>query len=120
MLEALVLGLRETLLVVALVVAVTAVVAELVLLTSAMLTVMIVAVVALSVQPLTPALVRKISHFAFVAHALRRMTPLRQYLLSRDYYHRDNQNALTTPLLHSLARPPCGFEADCHGLPHCV
>jgi hypothetical protein len=63
--------LGETLLVVALVVAVTALVAELVLLASAMLTVMIVVVLALSVQPLTPALVGKTLQFAFVAHALQ-------------------------------------------------
>jgi hypothetical protein len=70
---------------------------------------------------LTPALVGKTSQFAFVAHALQQLTPLRQYsLLSQDEYHRDTQTAITAPLLHLLASPPCGFKADCHSLPHCV
>ena len=56
-LEALVLALGETLLANALVVAATAIVVELVLLASVMLMVTIVAVVASSVQPLTPVLV---------------------------------------------------------------
>jgi hypothetical protein len=70
-LEALVLVLGETLLVVAIVVAMTAVVAKLVLLASAMLMVTIVAIVASSIQPLTPALVGKTLQFAFAVHTLR-------------------------------------------------
>jgi hypothetical protein len=63
---------------------VTPVLAELVLLALVMLTVTIVAIVALSVQPLTPALVGKTLQFAFVAHALRQLTSLRQYSSSQD------------------------------------
>ncbi len=85
-----------------------------------MLAQMIVAVIPLSIQPLNPVLVSESFQFAFAAHALQRLTPLQQYLLFRDEYHCDTHNALTMPLLHSLARPPCGFEADCHGLPHCI
>jgi hypothetical protein len=70
-LEALVLMLGKTLLVVTFVAAMTAFVAELVLILPAMLTVTIVTIIALSVQPLTPALVGKTSQFAFVAHALQ-------------------------------------------------
>jgi hypothetical protein len=77
-LEALVLALGGTILVVPLVVTVAAVVAELVLLALAMLTVMIVAVITSSVQPLTPTLVGKMSQFAFLAHALRQLMPLWQ------------------------------------------
>ncbi len=77
-LEALVLALEKTLLVVALVVAVTAVVTELVLLASAMLMVTINAVIALSVQPLAPALVGETMQFVFVAHVLRQLMPLQQ------------------------------------------
>ncbi len=58
-LEALVLGLGDTLPVVAPVIAATAIVAELVLFASDMLTVTIVAVVALSIRPLAPVLVGK-------------------------------------------------------------
>jgi hypothetical protein len=79
-LEALVFMLGETLLVVAIVVAMTAVVVVLVLLTSAMLMVTIVAIVAASVQCLTPALVGKTLQFAFVVHVFQQLTPLRQYL----------------------------------------
>jgi hypothetical protein len=61
-----------------------AIVTDLVLLAPVMQTVTIVAVVALSVQPLTPALVGKTLQFAFIVHALRRLTPLQQYLLSWD------------------------------------
>ncbi len=68
----------ETLLVVALVIAMTAVVTELVLLTLAMLTVTIVAIVVSSVQPLTLALVGKRLQFALVMHALRQLMPLQQ------------------------------------------
>ncbi len=67
----------ETLLVVVLVVAATAIIAELVLLASAMLTAMIAAVIALSIQPVAPALVGKMLQFEFIVHALRRLTPLR-------------------------------------------
>jgi hypothetical protein len=96
-------------------------VAELLLLfVSAMLTVTIVAIVALSVWPLSPALVGKTLQFAFVVHALLRLMPLRQYLSSRYEYHCDTHNAFTMPLLCLLTRPPCGFKADCHGLPHCI
>jgi hypothetical protein len=77
-LEALVLALGETLLVVVLVFAVTTIIVELVLLAPAMLTVAIVAVVALSVQPLTPALVGKTLQFAFIVHTLRQLMPLWQ------------------------------------------
>ncbi len=76
-LEALVLALGGTHLVVVLVVAATTVVAELVLLASAMLMVTIDAVVPSSVQPLTPVLVGKTSQFAFVTHALWQLMPLR-------------------------------------------
>jgi hypothetical protein len=68
----------ETLLVVAHVIAVTAVIAELVLLASTMLTVTIVAIVTLSIQPLTPALIGETLQFAFVAQALQQLMPLRQ------------------------------------------
>jgi hypothetical protein len=77
-LEALVLALGETLLVVALVVDATAVIMEPVLLLSAMLAVTIVAVVASSIRPLTPALVSKTLQFSFIAHALWRLMPLQQ------------------------------------------
>jgi hypothetical protein len=75
-LEALVLVLGETLLVVALVIGTTAIVAELVLFASAMLTVMIVAFFASSKRPLTPALVRKTLQSVFVEHTLQQLTPL--------------------------------------------
>ncbi len=75
-LEALVLALGENLLIVAPVVAATAVVMELVLLASAMLMVKIVAILALSIGPLTPALVGKALQSAFVVHALWQSTPL--------------------------------------------
>jgi hypothetical protein len=58
---------------------VTAVVAELVLLTLAMLTVMIVSAIASRVQHLTPVLVGKMLQFAFVAQGLRHLMPLQQY-----------------------------------------
>jgi hypothetical protein len=70
-LEALVLACGGSLLVVVLVVATTAIVVELVLLALAMLMVTIVAVVALSIQPVAPALVGKMLQFAFVAHTLQ-------------------------------------------------
>ena len=70
--------LGETLLVVALVVAATAIAVELVLLVLAMLTLTIVAVIASSVRPLTPVLVGEMSQFAFVTHALWQLMPLRQ------------------------------------------
>ena len=98
--------LGKTLLVVVLVVATTAIVAELVLLALAMLTVTIVAIVPLSIGPLTPVLVGKTLQFTFVMHALWRLMPMRQYLSSRDEYYCDAHNALTTPLLHSSMRLP--------------
>ncbi len=93
---------------------------ELVLLASAMLKVMIVAVVALSIRPLTPALVGKTLQFAFVAQALQRLMSLWQYLSLRYEYCCDTNDALTMPLLRLSMRPPCGFEADCHSRPHCI
>ncbi len=119
-LEALVLALGETLLVVLIVVAATAVIAELALLASAMLTMMIVVVIVLSIQPLTPALVGVTSQFAFIVHALRRLMPLWQISLLWDEYPHDIHHALTMPLSRLSDRPPCGFEADCHGLFHCI
>ena len=56
----------------------------------------------------------------FVALASRRLMLLWQWLLSRDEYHSDTHDVLTTPLLGLLARLPCGSEADCHGSPCCV
>jgi hypothetical protein len=103
-----------------LVIAATAIVKELLVLASAMLTVMIVAIIALSVQPLTPLLVGKMLQFAFVLHALRRLMPLQSLLMLWDEYPRDTHNTLTMPLLCSSAKLPCGFEAECHGLPCCV
>ena len=70
-LEALVLVLGETLLVVALVAPATTIVTELVLFALAMLTVTIGAVVASSIRPLTPALVGKTLQFAFAVHTLQ-------------------------------------------------
>jgi hypothetical protein len=58
--------------------AATAIVAELVLLASTMLTVTIVAIITLSIRPLAPALVSKMMQFAFVAHTLQRLMPLWQ------------------------------------------
>jgi hypothetical protein len=87
---------------------------------SAMLAVTIVAIVASSAQPLTPALAGKMLQFAFVVHTLRRLMSLWQYLSLRYEYHRDTHNALTMPLLHSSTRPSRGFKADRHGLPHCI
>ncbi len=55
---------------VALAVAATTVIPELLLLASALLTAMIVAVVALSVQLMAPTLVGEMSQLAFGAHAL--------------------------------------------------
>jgi hypothetical protein len=86
----------------------------------AMLTVTTVAVIALSLRPLTPALVGKMLQFAFVALALRRWTPLPQYLSLQYEYCCDTHNALTMPLLRLLTKPLCGFDADCHGLPYCI
>jgi hypothetical protein len=77
-LGALVLALKETLLDVALVVAATAIVVELVLLVLVMLMVTIVAIVASSVQPVAPALGGKMMQFAFVAHTLRQLMSLQQ------------------------------------------
>jgi hypothetical protein len=59
----------------------TALITKLVLLASTMMTTMIVVIVS-SVQPVAPALVRKTSQFAFVAHALWQLTSLQQWLLS--------------------------------------
>ncbi len=57
---------------------------------------------------------------AFVAHTLRQLMLLWQHLSSWNEYCCDTHNALTTPLLPLLARPPCSFEADFHNLPHCI
>ncbi len=45
----------------------------------------------------------------FIALASWRLTLLWQWLSLRDEYSCDTHNVLTTPLLRSLARPPCGF-----------
>ncbi len=93
----------------------------LLLFASAMLTVTIVAVVALSVRPLTPApLYGRMLQFVFVAQALQRLTSLRQYLSLQYDYCCDTHNALMMPLLRLSTRPPCGFKADCHSLPRWV
>jgi hypothetical protein len=70
--------LGETLLVVTLFVATTAIVTDLVLLALAMLTVTVVALVASSVQTLAPALVGKTLQLAFIVHALQQSMPLQQ------------------------------------------
>ncbi len=77
-LKAFVLVPRETLLVVAIVVAATTVVTELVMLALTMLTVTIVAIIVSSVQPMAPALVDEMLQFASVEHPLQQLTPLRQ------------------------------------------
>jgi hypothetical protein len=87
----------------------------------AMLMVMIVAVIASSICPLTHALVSaKTLQFAFVMHGLQGLIFLWQYLLSWYENCRDTHNTLTMPLLRLLMRLPCGFEVDCHGLTYCV
>ncbi len=43
-----------------------------------------------------------------------------QWLLSWDEYLCDTHDVLMTPLLRSLARPPCGSKANCHSSPCCI
>ncbi len=57
---------------------------------------------------------------AFVALPSWQLTLLRRWLSSRDEYHHDTHDVLTTPLLHLLVRPPCGSKAHCHGSPRWV
>ncbi len=56
----------------------------------------------------------------FLALVLRRLTLLWPWLSLQNEYHHDTHNILMTPLSRSLARPPCGSKANCHGSPCCI
>ncbi len=54
---------------------------------------------------------------AFVALPSQQLTLLCWWLLSWDEYPCDTHDVLMTPLLRSLARPPCGSKTHRHGSP---